>query len=104
MGEAVYCRAVGYLESDPWYARPCCIRTGGRIVPSRKLAVLLLVGAALLTAGCRGNSSAVPCSSLLRVELEVTTEVEGLDPVINEVLWVITGNGMAPMSFFRYID
>ena len=66
-------------------------------MPSRKLAVLLLVGAALLTAGCRGNSSAVPCSSLLRVELEVTTEVEGLDPVINEVLWVITGNGMAPM-------
>jgi len=59
--------------------------------------VLLLVGAALLTAGCRGNSSAVPCSSLLRVELEVTTEVEGLDAVINEVRWIITGNGMAPM-------
>ena len=59
--------------------------------------MLLLVGAALLTAGCRGNSSAVPCSSLLRVELEVTTEVEGLDHVINEVLWIITGNGMTPM-------
>jgi len=66
-------------------------------VPSRKLAVLLVVGAALLAGGCGDNSSAVPCSSLLRVELEVTTEVEGLDPVISEVLWVITGNGMAPM-------
>ena len=66
-------------------------------MPSRKLAVLLVVGAALVAGSCRGNSSAVPCSSLLRIELEVTTEVEGLDPVINEVLWVITGNGMAPM-------
>ncbi|MDB4278515.1 hypothetical protein N9917_02800 [Deltaproteobacteria bacterium] len=56
-----------------------------------------MVGAALLTAGCSGNSSAVPCSSILRVELKVTTEVEGLDPVINEVLWFITGNGTAPM-------
>ena len=87
----------GHPESDPWYAQPRRTRTGGRIVSSRTLALSLLVGAALLTAGCSGNSSAVPCSSLLRVELEVTTEVEGLDPVINEVLWVITGNGMAPM-------
>jgi len=87
----------GHPESDPWYAQPRRTRTGGRIVSSRTLALSLLVGAALLTAGCSGNSSAVPCSSLLRVELEVTTEVEGLDPVINEVLWVITGNGMVPM-------
>ena len=66
-------------------------------MPSRKLAVLLVVGAALVAGSCRGNSSAVPCSSLLRIELEVTTEVEGLDNVINEVRWIITGNGMAPM-------
>ena len=57
----------------------------------------MLVGAGLVMVGCGDNSSAVPCSSLLRVELEVTAEAEGLDPVINEVLWVITGNGIAPM-------
>jgi hypothetical protein len=61
------------------------------------LAVLLVVGAALLAGSCRGNSSAVPCSSLLRIELEVTTEGEGLDNVINDVRWIITGNGIAPM-------
>ena len=73
------------------------MRTGGRIVPSRKLAVLLLLGTGLVMVGCGDNSSAVPCSSLLQVELEVTTEVEDFGPVINEVLWIITGSGMTPM-------
>jgi hypothetical protein len=66
-------------------------------VPIRELALLLLVGASLLTAGCSGNSSSVPCSSALLIELDVTTDVEGLDLVITEVLWAITGNGMASM-------
>ena len=62
-----------------------------------KLASLLWVGASLLTAGCSGNSSAVPCSSVLQIELGVTTDVEGLRLVIDEVLWTITGNGMDAM-------
>jgi hypothetical protein len=33
----------------------------------------------------------------LLIDLEVATDGEGPDPVISEVLWVITGNGMAPM-------
>jgi hypothetical protein len=66
-------------------------------VPNRELALLLLVGASLLMAGCSGNSSSVPCSSALLIELDVTTDVEGLDLVITEVLWAITGNGMASM-------
>ena len=66
-------------------------------MPIRELALLLLVGASLLTAGCSGNSSSVPCSSALLIELDVTTDVEGLDLVITEVLWAITGNGMASM-------
>ncbi len=66
-------------------------------MPNRKLALLLLVGASLLTAGCSGNSSAVPCSSVLLIILDVTTDVEGLDRVVNEVLWTITGNSTAPM-------
>ena len=71
-------------------------------MPIRELALLLLVGASLLTAGCSGNSSSVPCSSALLIELDVTTDVEGLDLVITEVLWAITGNGMA--SMVRVID
>jgi hypothetical protein len=67
-------------------------------VPNRKLALLLLVGASLSTAGCSGDSSAVPCTAELLVDLQVTTDVEDLDRVINEVLWTITGNGMAPMA------
>jgi len=66
-------------------------------VPKRKLALLLWVGASLLAAGCRGNSAAVPCESLLLIDLEVASDGEGPDPVINEVLWAITGNGMAAM-------
>ncbi len=62
-----------------------------------KLASLLWVGASLLTAGCSGNSSAVPCSSVLRIELDVTTDAERLRLVIDEVLWTITGNGMDAM-------
>jgi hypothetical protein len=58
---------------------------------------LLLVAASLLTAGCSGNSSAVPCSSVLLIVLDVTTDVEGPDLVIDEVLWTITGDGMAAM-------
>ena len=58
---------------------------------------MLWVGASLLAAGCRGNSAAVPCESLLLIDLEVATDGEGPDPVINEVLWAITGKGMAPM-------
>ena len=64
---------------------------------NRKLALLLLVGVSLLTTGCRGNSSAVPCTSALLIELDVTTSVEGLAPLINEVLWAITGNDMDPV-------
>jgi len=66
-------------------------------VPNRKLALLLLVGASLLTAGCSGDSSSVPCSSIVLIDLEVATDVEDLNVVINEVSWAITGNGMAPM-------
>ena len=66
-------------------------------MPKRKLALLFWVGASLVGAGCRGNSSSVPCSSLLRIDLEAASDGEGRDPVINEVLWTITGNGMAPM-------
>ena len=66
-------------------------------MPNCKLAPLLLVGASLLMAGCSGNSSAVPCSSVLRIELDVATDVEGLRLVIDEVRWIITGNGMDAM-------
>jgi len=66
-------------------------------VPNHKLALLLLVGASLLTAGCSGDSSAVPCTSALLIDLDVMTDVDDADVVISEVHWVITGNGMAPM-------
>jgi hypothetical protein len=65
-------------------------------VPNRELALLLMVGASLLTAGCSGDSSSVPCSSALLIDLDVTTDVGGLDLAITEVLWTITGNGMDP--------
>jgi len=61
-------------------------------VPNRELALLLLVCASLLAAGCRGNSSAVPCTTDLLIELDLAT-----DAVINEVRWAIAGNGMASM-------
>jgi hypothetical protein len=32
------------------------------------------------------------------IDLDVSSDVEGLELVINEVLWTITGNGMAPMK------
>jgi len=66
-------------------------------VPKSKLALLLWLGASLLGAGCRGNSSAVPCESLLLIDLDLAGDGEGIAPVIDEVVWTITGNGMAPM-------
>jgi hypothetical protein len=70
------------------------------MVSSSKLPLFLLVGASLLVGaeGCSGNSSAVPCTSELLIQLEVTTDVEGLDLGIDEVSWVISGNDMAPMT------
>ena len=64
---------------------------------NRELALLLLVGASLLTAGCRGNSSAVPCTTDLLIELDLATDADDPDAVINEVRWAIAGNGMAFM-------
>jgi hypothetical protein len=32
------------------------------------------------------------------IDLDVSSEVEGLEPVINEVLWTIRGDDMAPMT------
>jgi len=78
-------------------ARPCCIRTRGPIVRSRKLALLLLVGVSLLTASCSGNSRSVPCSAAVLIDLDVRADVEDPDLMIKQVLWTITGNGMAPM-------
>ena len=66
-------------------------------MPNHKLALLLLVGASLLTAGCRGNSSAVPCTTDLLIELDLATDADDPDAVINEVRWANTGNGMASM-------
>ena len=66
-------------------------------MPKSKLALLLWLGASLLGAGCRGNSSAVPCESLLLIDLDLAGDGEGIAPVIDEVVWTITGNGMAPM-------
>jgi hypothetical protein len=66
-------------------------------VPNHKLALFLLVGASLLMAGCSGDSSAVPCTSALLIDVDVMTGVDDPDVVINEVHWVITSNGMAPM-------
>jgi hypothetical protein len=73
------------------------LRVNVCFVPNHKLALLLLVGASLLTAGCSGDSSAVPCTSALLIDLDVMTDVDDPDVVINEVYWVITGNGMASM-------
>ncbi|MBW2508265.1 MAG: hypothetical protein JRE81_06520, partial [Deltaproteobacteria bacterium] len=68
------------------------------IVPEASLGPLLLVAAALAQMGCSGNSSAVPCSTDVLVDLRVTTDAEGFDLVVDEVRWVITGNGMTPMT------
>ena len=73
------------------------MRTRGPIVLNRELALLLLVGASLLTAGCRGNSSAVPCTTDLLIELDLATDADDPDAVINQVRWAISGNGMAFM-------
>ena len=72
-------------------------------MPNHKLALFLPIGAALLSAGCSGNSPAVPCTTDLLLDLQVATELEGLDLVVDEVLWTITGNGMAPTRS-RFLD
>ena len=64
----------------------------------RNLALFLWVGAALLAAGCSGNSVSVPCYSELLIDLEVSVEGEDQSILLDEVLWTLTGNGMAPMS------
>jgi hypothetical protein len=64
----------------------------------RKLALSLLAGAALLAVGCTASSAAVPCTSALLIDLDFTIDGEDRDIVINEVLWTISGNGMAPMN------
>jgi hypothetical protein len=56
------------------------------------------VGAALLAAGCSGNSVSVPCYSELLIDLDVSVEGEDQSIVLDEVLWTLTGNAMAPMS------
>ena len=64
----------------------------------RNLALFLWVGAALLAAGCSGNSVSVPCYSELLIDLDVSVEGEEQSILLDEVLWTLTGNGMAPMS------
>ncbi|NNE20334.1 MAG: hypothetical protein HKN10_17835, partial [Myxococcales bacterium] len=64
----------------------------------RKLTSSLWVGAALFAAGCSGNSVSVPCYSDVLIDLEVTVDDEGNSVTLDEVLWTLTGNGMAPMS------
>ncbi|MBT8470804.1 MAG: hypothetical protein KJN97_18810 [Deltaproteobacteria bacterium] len=64
----------------------------------RKLTSSLWVGAALFAAGCSGNSVSVPCYSDVLIDLEVTVDNEGNSVTLDEVLWTLTGNGMAPMS------
>jgi len=63
----------------------------------RKLTSTLIVAAALFSVGCSGESGAVPCTSALVVDLDISSDVEGLELVINEVSWVLSGNGMDPM-------
>ena len=84
------------MGEEPVFTR-ATLRVNVCSVPNRKLALLLLVGASLLTAGCSGDSSAVPCTSAILIDLDVMTDVDDPDVVINEVHWVITGNRMAPM-------
>ena len=80
-------------------ARACWICTEGPIVPNRKLTLSLMLGVALLTAGCGNDSSqAGECSAALQINVEMVTEinVDGLELVINEVLYKISGNGLDP--------
>ena len=68
----------------------------GSIVPNRQLTLPLMLGVALFTAGC-GNDTSGECSSALEINVEiVNTEinVDGLELVINEVLYKISGNGV----------
>ncbi|MGB8331685.1 MAG: class I SAM-dependent methyltransferase, partial [Polyangiales bacterium] len=82
----------------PWPHPAICRSKEGGIVPDRNLTVSLCVCAALVAAGCSGNSVSVPCYSELRVDLAVSVDGEGQSIVLDEVLWTITGNGTAPMS------
>ncbi len=70
----------------------------GSTVSDRNLALSLWVGAALLAAGCSGNSVSVPCYSELLIDLDISVEGEEQSILLDEVLWTLTGNGMAPMS------
>lgn len=67
------------------------------IISTRNLALLLCLGLNFLTAACRGNSSAVPCYSALLIDLQLSTDGDGPDPVISAVQWIITADGMTPM-------
>jgi len=67
-------------------------------VLDRKLTLSLWLGATLFAAGCSGNSVSVPCYSAVLIDLEVTVDDEGNSIALDEVLWTLTGNGMAPMS------
>jgi len=67
-------------------------------MPEHNSALSLLVGAALLAGGCSGDSSPAPCSSVLQIELELPSDGEGPDIVIDEVLWTIRGKGMDPVK------
>lgn len=86
------------VASVPLSSSPRSRSEEGFIVPDRNLASLLWVGAALLAAGCSGNSVSVPCYSELLIDLEVSVEGEDQSIVLDEVLWTLSGNGMAPMS------
>ncbi len=69
-------------------------------MPNRKLTLSLMLGVALLTAGCGNDSSqAGECTSALQIEINVVNTVIGVENpelVINEVLYKISGNGLDP--------
>ena len=67
-------------------------------MPTRRLALWLWLGVTLVAAACTGNSSSVPCTTDVQVELDIRTDADGLDLVIDAVAWTLRGNGMLPMS------
>lgn len=64
---------------------------------ARELASSLWVGAALLTLGCSAESSAVPCESVLELQLVIAPDEAASEIVIDEVHYIIRGEGMDPM-------